>query len=101
MSKGKRERIAYVDMEDQDIVSEVEYSHVKEFEVDVDELKLGPSYVCKLLTPANGKNPAEPKENDKLPKKTYTFDVTKCDEIFDLLVSDGRYLCLSAQKCHH
>ncbi|XP_050878718.1 uncharacterized protein LOC127082522 [Lathyrus oleraceus] len=90
VSKGKKKRITYVDVEDQDIVSEVEYNHVEESEVDVAELKSGPSYVCKLLTPANGKNPTEPKENDKLPKKTYTFDMTKCDEIFDLLVSDGQ-----------
>lgn len=70
-------------------MSEFEYSHVEEPEVDVAELKPDPPYVCKLLTPANRKNPTEPKENDKFPKKTYTFDVTKCDEIFDLLVSDG------------
>jgi len=36
----------------------------------------------------NGKNPEEPK-NDKYPPKTYTFDVSKCEEIFDLLVTDG------------
>jgi hypothetical protein len=41
-----------------------------------------------LLRPSNGKNPEEPK-NDKYPSKTYTFDVSKCEEIFDLLVADG------------
>jgi hypothetical protein len=41
-----------------------------------------------LLRPSNGKNPEEPK-NDKYPPKTYTFDVSKCEEIFDLLVADG------------
>jgi len=40
------------------------------------------------LRPSNGKNPEEPK-NDKYLPKTYTFDVTKCEEIFDLLVADG------------
>jgi len=34
------------------------------------------------------KKPEEPK-NDKYPPKTYTFDVSKCEEIFDLLVTDG------------
>lgn len=48
--------------------------------------------MCKLVTPTSGKNPSEPKENDKIPKKTYTFDVTKCDEIFDLLVAYGQVL---------
>lgn len=56
------------------------------------ELKPGNSYVCKLLTPANGKNPYEPKKNDKFPKRTYTFNVTKCDENFDLLVAGGQVL---------
>jgi len=34
------------------------------------------------------KNPEEPK-NDIYASKTYTSDVTKCDEIFDLLVNEG------------
>jgi len=41
-----------------------------------------------MLRPSNGKNPEEPK-NDRFVSKTYTFDVTKCDEIFDLLVNEG------------
>ena len=45
-------------------------------------------YRCKVLKPSNGKNPEEPK-NDKYVSKTYTFDVTKCDEIFNLLVAEG------------
>ncbi|XP_050877009.1 uncharacterized protein LOC127080750 [Lathyrus oleraceus] len=38
------------------------------------------------------KNPVETEKNDRFPKKTYTFDVTKCDEIFDLLVKDGQMI---------
>ena len=52
------------------------------------ELKDGPPYACKLLRPSTGRNPEEPK-NDKYPPKTYTFDVSKCDEIFELLVAEG------------
>ena len=44
--------------------------------------------MCKFFKPSNGKNPEEPK-NDKFVSKTYTFDVTKCHEIFDLLVKEG------------
>lgn len=98
MSKGKKYHVAYVDMDDQDLISEVELSHIKESYVDMDELKPGPPYMCKLLTPASGKNPLEPKENDKFPKKTYTFDVTKCNEIFDLLVGDGQVLVYLGAK---
>lgn len=53
------------------------------------ELKSEPPYVCKLLKPSNGKNSIEPK-NEKFVTKTYMFDVTKCDKIFDLLVFYGQ-----------
>lgn len=53
------------------------------------KLNLGPPCVCKLLKPSNGKNPIESK-NEKFVKKTYIFHVTKCDEIFNLLVFDGK-----------
>jgi hypothetical protein len=41
------------------------------------------------LRPSVGRNPVET-QNDKYTPKTYTFDVTKCDEIFDFLVADGQ-----------
>lgn len=62
------------------------------------ELNLGTAYMCKLLTPANRKNPSEPEKNDRFPKKTYTFDVTKYDEIFELFVADGQVLVPSGVK---
>ena len=54
------------------------------------EMKPEPSYECKLLFSSKGKNHV--KNNPKFPAKTYTFDVTKCEEIFDLLVKDGHIL---------
>lgn len=39
-----------------------------------------------------GKNPTEAKKTDKYVAKTYTFDVSKCEEIFDLLVKDGQII---------
>jgi len=42
-----------------------------------------------VLRPSDGRNPVET-PNDKYTPKTYTFDVTKCDEIFYLLVADGQ-----------
>jgi len=38
-----------------------------------------------------GKIPSNQK-NGKYVPKTYTFEVTKCDEIFDLLVVDGQVI---------
>ena len=60
------------------------------------KMKPGPSYECKLLFPSKGKNPVE--NNPKFPAKTYTFDVTKCEEIFDLLVKDGQILVPPGDK---
>lgn len=97
-NKGKNERVAYVDMEGSELMSDVAYDHAGKNEVDVAELKPSPSNVCKLLTPANGKNHVELKKSDKFPKKTYTFDVTKCDKSFNLVVTDGQVLVTPGAK---
>lgn len=64
MNKGKKEHVAFVDIEENELMSDVEYNHVEEIEIDVDELKPGPPYVCKFLMPTNRKNPSEPEKND-------------------------------------
>jgi hypothetical protein len=88
----KKERVAYVEVEDEESEISNDPYGLEEFEVDLAELKEAPPYACKLLTPSNGRNPVETEKNDRFPKKTYTFDVTKCDEIFDLLVKDGQMI---------
>jgi hypothetical protein len=42
-----------------------------------------------MLRPSDGKNPVET-QNDEYTLNTSTFDVTKYDEIFDLLVANGQ-----------
>jgi len=69
---SKKEKVAYFDT-----------NAVENSEVNLAELKPGPPYTCKVLRSSNGKNPKEPK-NEKYPSKTYSFDVTKSAEIFDL-----------------
>ena len=59
--------------------------------VDVAELKSGPTYECKSLFLAKGKSPAV-ETSSRTPTKSYTFYVSKCEEIFDLLVKDGQIL---------
>ncbi|XP_045788321.1 uncharacterized protein LOC123883528 [Trifolium pratense] len=89
----KKKEIGFVDSYDNEIDYEMsdEYLDFDDSDINVAELKPGPPYTCKLLRPSNGKNPIEPK-NDKFVTKTYTFDITKCDEIFDLLVTDGQII---------
>lgn len=92
MNRNKKEIMTYVYEDDNDLGSDVEYHHVEENEIHLLELKLGPLYACKLPTPSNGKNIVGIEKSDKFPKKTYTFDMTKCDVIFNLLVEDGQIL---------
>ncbi|WJX24020.1 hypothetical protein P8452_13183 [Trifolium repens] len=87
----KKEKVAYVETHDSDQEYDISYEDVEQREINLAELKPGPPYTCKLLKLSNGKNPVEQK-NDKYVSKTYTFDITKCDEIFDLLVTDGQIM---------
>ncbi|XP_050888830.1 uncharacterized protein LOC127093990 [Lathyrus oleraceus] len=85
----KKEKISYITVEgcssdDEDII--------ERSEVNMAELKPGPPYVCKVLNNSNGKNPIEAEKIDKYVAKTYTFNMSKCDEIFDLLVKDGQII---------
>ena len=93
----KREKVAYVDTGDSDPKFYWGSDTVEDNDINLAELKDGPPYACKLLRPSNGKNPEEPK-NDKYPPKTYTFDVSKCEEIFYLLVTDDILLVPKKMK---
>lgn len=62
------------------------------------ELKSGPPYKFKVLKPSNGKNPIEAEKIDKYVTKTYKFDVSKCEEIFDLLIKDGQIIVPQSLK---
>ncbi|XP_058784624.1 uncharacterized protein LOC131659452 [Vicia villosa] len=86
----KKERVTYVEVDEGEPETFEDQYGFEDCEVDLAELKEADPYTCKMITPSNGKNPVETEKNDKFPKKTYTFDVTKCDEIFDLLVKDGQ-----------
>src|ERR1044072_8607886 len=90
---NKKERISYVETEEVE-----DYPDFEEVEVDLAELKQAPPYSCKLLVPTKGKEIVENEKSDKFPMKVYTFDVTKCDEIFDLLVKDGQLIVPSNVK---
>ncbi|XP_050890325.1 uncharacterized protein LOC127095718 [Lathyrus oleraceus] len=89
---NKSKKVAYVEFNNDDEGSNNKPLDFNKNEIDLAELKQGPPYFCKVLAPLNGKNPIEPIKNDKFPKKTYTLYVTKCDEIFDLLVKDGQMI---------
>ncbi|XP_058752893.1 uncharacterized protein LOC131626086 [Vicia villosa] len=86
----KKDRVTYVEVDEEEPETFEDQHGFEDCEVDLAELKEAGPYTCKMITPSNGKNPVEIEKNDKFPKKTYTFNVTKCDKIFDLLVKDGQ-----------
>src|ERR1044072_2213563 len=94
----KKDKVAYVEPEDYESDCNQEVEYVDENEVNLAELKPRPPYVCKVLRPSNGKNPPENNKNNRFVTKTYTFGVTNCDEIFDLLVADGQIIVPKGQK---
>ena len=47
----------------------------------MEELNLGPPHVCTSLRPAKGKEKATG-------SKSYSFDITKTKQIFDVLLKD-------------
>lgn len=85
----KKEKVSYIAVDE---YSSDDEELVNKGEVNVDELNPKPPYTCKLLKPSNGRSPIEIEKVDKYVAKTYTFDVSKCDEIFDLLVKDGQII---------
>lgn len=86
----KKEKVTYIKIDK--IYQIYDTDCVEEGEVNLNELKLRSPYICKLLKPSNAKNPFKPSKNEKFVTKTYTFNVAKCDEIFDLLVYDGQII---------
>ncbi|XP_050897083.1 uncharacterized protein LOC127103887 [Lathyrus oleraceus] len=85
----KKDKVSYISVDE---YSSYDEDLVDESKVNVAELKPGPPYTCKLLKPSNRKSLIETEKADKYVSKTYTFDVSKCDEIFDLLVKDGKII---------
>jgi len=85
----KREKIASIISDEGNQEFDIAFGDVETKEVDIAQLKPGPPYTCKSLRPSDGNNPVKP-SNERYVQKTYTFDITKCDEIYDLLVVDGQ-----------
>ncbi|KEH25962.1 hypothetical protein MTR_6g038450 [Medicago truncatula] len=65
---SKKENVAYVDTDDIESGFDLNFDDVKNSEVNLAELKLGPPFTCKVLRLSNSKNPEEP-TNEKYPLK--------------------------------
>ena len=95
---NRRERVAYVELDEDGPGTYSDPLNFDESEVDLVELKQGPPYSCRVITPLNGKNLVELEKSDAFPKKIYIFDITKCDDIFNLLVKDDHMIVPPSDK---
>jgi len=87
----KREKVSYIGSNKINQEFNIAFSVVDSEKVDIVELRTGPPYTCKSLRPSDGNIPVEP-SNERYVPKTYTFDVTTCDDIYDLLVANGQLI---------
>ena len=82
-----KEKVAFVNYDESD---EGE-SDLEGSEVHVAELKLGPPYICTSLKPV--------KEKEKTnASKSYSFDITKPEQIFDVLFKDKQIVIPVGKK---
>ena len=80
-----KEQVAYLDnieLEEED----------GDQEALVFELQSGPPYVCLSLRPAKGK------EKTSSNAKSYSFNITKAEQIFDILLKDKQLKLLKGHK---
>ncbi|XP_058733295.1 uncharacterized protein LOC131604897 [Vicia villosa] len=91
----KKERVAYVEAEDEEFETFNDSYSFEEVEVDLAELKEAPPYSCKMLTPSNGKNPVEVEKNDKFPKKH-----APSMDLIQNAIKDGRLKFADKAKSH-
>jgi len=85
----KREKVAYIESDESNQEFDITFGDVESKELDIAKLRPGSPYTRKSLRPSDGNNYVEA-SNERYVPKTYTFDVTKCDEIYDLFVSNGQ-----------
>jgi len=85
----RKENVAYIESNESNQEFDIAFDDVRIEKVGIAELKVGPPYTSKSLRLSDGNSLVET-SNERYVPKTYTVDVTKCDEIYDLLVADGQ-----------
>ncbi|XP_027368230.1 uncharacterized protein LOC113874205 [Abrus precatorius] len=92
---SQKAKVAYIGLAEGEIGSENDFDKedvdLGVNELNVAELKLGPPYVCQSLKPLRMKDKTRP-------NKSYAFDVSKADHIFDILLKDGQIVLCDDHK---
>uniref|UniRef100_A0A151UIQ1 RNase H type-1 domain-containing protein n=1 Tax=Cajanus cajan TaxID=3821 RepID=A0A151UIQ1_CAJCA len=77
----RKEKVAYLENTNTKIGDDINHEGSSEdFEVNIAELRPGPTYQCQMLKPGDNMEGSS--------TKRYSFDVTKADKIFDILLND-------------
>ena len=75
-----KEQVNFVEMESDKDEDDFDSNEINLAEIRAAELQAGPSYVCASLKPVKGK------EKANTSNKSYSFDITKADQIFYVLL---------------
>ena len=88
----RKEQVNFIEVESDEDEDDFDSNEINLAEVRVAELQTGPSYVCASLKPVKGK------EKANISNKFYSFNITKVDQIFDVLLNDKHIILLKGKK---
>ena len=88
----RKEQVNFVEMESEEDEDDFESNEINLAEIRAAELQAGPPYVCASLRPMKGK------EKTNTGNKSYSFDITKVDQIFDVLLQDKQIVLPEGKK---
>ena len=88
----RKEQVNFVEMESEEDEDDFELNEINLAEIRAAELQAGPPYVCASLRPMKGK------EKTNTSNKAYSFDITKADQIFDVLLQDKQIVLPEGKK---
>ena len=88
----RKEQVNFVEMEFDEDEDDFNSNEINITEVRVAKLQAGPPYVCASLKPVKGKEKANTNN------KSYSFDITKVDQIFNVLLKDKQIILPEGKK---
>ena len=91
----RKEQVNFVEMESDEEEEDFDPNEINLAEVRVAELQASPPYVCASLKPIKEKEKTNSSNNSN---KSYSFDITKADQIFDVLLKDKQIGLLEGKK---
>ena len=86
----RKEQVNFVEIKSNKEKDDFNSNEINLLEVRAAELQVGPPYVCAFLKPV--------KEKANTSNKSYSFDITKAGQIFDMLLKDKQIVLPEGKK---